>query len=273
MDRYKGGIYMKCTKLLIGVASLTLILAMNMSCASTPAAVTQPVETKTEEKKTLPAKKAKHVERELIDWKGSAIGQDIPVWVEYAVDSDYDSLGKIKTLEGKEVFLAEDRGKNLNILKSWTNNFDVQSNFAKSITNYVLSSFGGVLEGSVNKEADESYLEELVGTFSKAKVVGLVKKMDYWVQTRVIDNDANKSEDIYQYFVVYAMERDDYRNLIDEALGKVDARTEREQELKNEARNIALGAAVLSVIDEAEQKESSEESSEDSNDEVEFLER
>ena len=248
---------MKRTKILLGAASVALILFMNMSCASKPA--NEPVaQTQPEEKKTLPAKKAKHVERELIDWKGASIGQDVPEWVEFAVDSDYDSLGKISALDGKEVFLAENRGKNLNILKSWTNNFDVQANFSRSITNFVVSSFGGVLEGSVNKEQDESYLEELVGSFSKAKIVGLVKKMDYWVETRIIDNDSKKTEDIYQYFVVYAMERDDYRNLIDTALGKVDAQTAREKELKNEVRDIALAAQVLSNMDEANNNSSEE---------------
>lgn len=249
---------MKRTKILMGVVLATASITL-FSCASKP----QPQETSNEKPVTTVAKKQKHVERELIDWKGASIGQDIPEWVSLVVDGETEGLDKsIKGLDGKEIFLAEGTGKNLDILKSWTNNFDVQGSFSRSIKNRVIASFGGVLEGSKNKAQDESYMEELVGSFSKAKISGLVKKTDYWVQTRIIDNDSKKTEDVYQYFVVYAIDKEDYRALIDEALGKVAARNEREQELKNETRNIALAAAVLDMTEDQEAKEASQDDAE-----------
>lgn len=249
---------MKRTKTIAMFSIAAMMIALSISCASKePAAETQPKEPAVE--KTIPTAKAKHVERELIDWKGASIGQDVPAWVYDAVDDNKNALEKIDALQGKVIFIYEGRGKNLNLLKSWINNFDAQAGFARSIKNTVISSFGGVQQGSINDEESDAYLEELVGTFSKAKITGLAKQMDYWVETRIIDNDAKTSEDIYQYFVVYAMEKEDYRFLIDQALGKVDAKTEKEKELKQEVENIALAAAVYDLMDEEGKDQSEDE--------------
>ena len=221
---------------LVLLAGFTVVLA---SCVTTEKA---PVAQQT--------KKAKHVERELIDWKGAAIGQDVPQWVSDAVDGNYDSLSARSELKDKVIFIAENRGKNQNILKSWTDNFDIQGGFGRAVGNYVVAAFGGAQQGSLNDAEAQSYLEDLVGTFSKVKVTGLTKKLDYWVQERVIDNDAKTTEDIYQYFVVYAMDNEDFRTQMDKALGKVDPKTQKQQEVKNKAEDILMSAVILELSEE-----------------------
>ncbi|MBO4319992.1 MAG: hypothetical protein J5857_05930 [Treponema sp.] len=211
-----------------------------MSCATTSGKTgPKPVE-----------KKAKHVERELIDWKGAAIGQEIPVWVSDAVDGNYDSLGNRPELKDKVIFLAENRGKNLNILKSWTNNFDIQGGFGRAVSNYVVAAFGGAQQGSIDDAESQSYLEDLVGTFTKTKITGLVKKLDYWVEERVVDNDAKTTEDYFQYFVVYAMDEDDFRTQMNKALGKVDAKTEKQKEIKRKAEDVLMSAIIFEHMEE-----------------------
>ena len=227
------------------------LLSLTVGCTTTQGLQTQTEEEKPQ--KTAIPQKTRHVERELIDWKGAAIGQDVPQWVAYAVDSDYESLSKLKNLEGKRVFLAENRGKNLNVLKSWTNNFDVQGGFSRALQNQVVAAFGGALEGSINDSEDASYLNELVGSFSKAKITGLVKQQDYWVQTRIIDNDAKTTDDVYQYFVIYSMEESDYRNQIDKVLGVSDPKTEKQEQLRADARDVMLGATILSLTEDEEE--------------------
>ena len=217
-------------------AALALTLA---SCVSTP-----------KETASQPAKNARHVERELIDWKGAAIGQDVPQWVSDAVDGNYDSLSKRTELTGKVIFIAENRGKNLNILKSWTDNFDIQGGFGRAVGNRVVAACGGAQQGSLNDAEAQSYLEDLVGTFSKVKVTGLTKKLDYWVQERVIDNDAKTNEDIYQYFVVYAMDEEDFRTQMNKALGKVEPKNEKQQEVKEKAEDILMSAVILELTEE-----------------------
>ena len=44
---------------------------------------------------------SKHVERELIDWKGAAIGSEIPSWVVDAVDQNYKSISALPQFENR----------------------------------------------------------------------------------------------------------------------------------------------------------------------------
>lgn len=173
-------------------------------CASSPEA---------EAKSDVPV--SKRVERERIDWKGASIGAEIPAWVYSALDEDYKAISRLPQFEGKVIFFEESQGKNLDLLKSNVNNFDVQGAFSRRLSNFVIAKFGGEQEGSKNDVDSESYLKEIVSTFSKTEINGLGRELDYWVKTRYIDNDAKTSQDIYQYFVVYGIDKKDLRIALD----------------------------------------------------------
>ena len=177
---------------------------------------------------------SKRVEREMIDWKGASIGSEIPSWVVDAVDQNYKAISQLPQFENKLIFFAEDQGKNLDMLKSWVNNFNIQGAFSKSVSNFVISKFGGEQAGSKNDETSESFLKEITSTYSKTEINGLSKELDYWVKTRYIDHDKKTSEDIYQYFVVYAIDKNDLKLQLDRALGLVEAKEESQKKLKVE---------------------------------------
>ena len=177
---------------------------------------------------------SKRVEREMIDWKGASVGSEIPSWVVDAVDQNYKAISQLPQFENKLIFFAEDQGKNLDMLKSWVNNFNVQGAFSKSVSNFVISKFGGEQAGSKNDETSESFLKEITSTYSKTEINGLSKELDYWVKTRYIDNDKKTSEDIYQYFVVYAIDKNELKLQLDRALGLVEAKEESQKKLKVE---------------------------------------
>ena len=177
---------------------------------------------------------SKSVEREMIDWKGASVGSEIPSWVVDAVDQNYKAISQLPQFENKLVFFAEDQGKNLDMLKSWVNNFNIQGAFSKSVSNFVISKFGGEQAGSKNDETSESFLKEITSTYSKTEINGLSKELDYWVKTRYIDHDKKTSEDIYQYFVVYAIDKNDLKLQLDRALGLVEAKEESQKKLKVE---------------------------------------
>lgn len=177
---------------------------------------------------------SKRVEREMIDWKGASIGSEIPSWVVDAVDQNYKAISQLPQFENKLIFFAEDQGKNLDMLKSWVNNFNVQGAFSKSVSNFVISKFGGEQAGSKNDETSESFLKEITSTYSKTEINGLSKELDYWVKTRYIDHDKKTSEDIYQYFVVYAIDKNELKLQLDRALGLVEAKEESQKKLKVE---------------------------------------
>ena len=80
------------------------------------------------------------------------------------------------------------------------------------------------------------YLNELVASCSKAEINGLGKKLDYWVKTRYIDKELDSVKDVYQYFVVFAIDKDDFRLQMDRVLGKVEAKTEAQRKLKADVK-------------------------------------
>lgn len=185
---------------------------------------------------------SKRVERERIDWKGASIGAEIPAWVYSALDEDYKAISRLPQFEGKVIFFEESQGKNLDLLKSNVNNFDVQGAFSRRLSNFVIAKFGGEQEGSKNDVDSESYLKEIVSTFSKTEINGLGRELDYWVKTRYIDNDAKTSQDIYQYFVVYGIDKKDLRIALDRALGLAQAKSESQKKMKEDVTEAILEA-------------------------------
>lgn len=200
-----------------------VMLVLFVSCASKKTVI--------HEAKNAPAAE-KDVTREMIDWKGSSIGADIPSWVYDAVEEDYAALSKLPQLQKKKIICAEGIGRDLDLLKSWENNFDVQGTFSKSISNYISAKFGGELSGSKDDSISQNFLDELVTTISRAEISGLSKEMDFWVQTRLKDKLKDSFVDRYEYFAVYAIDNADFEYQIAEAIGAVEAKSEAEKEMK-----------------------------------------
>jgi hypothetical protein len=215
----------------LGIIFVSIFLVI--SCASKPAV---------EEQKPVVSKK---VEREMIDWKGASIGSNIPEWLYYAVDNDVKAISNLPDFENKIIYFAEEQGKNLDLLKSWVNNFNIQATFSRELSNFVIAKFGGELNGSKNEENMEMYLNELVATCSRAEINGLGKKLDYWVKTRYTDNELDIMTDTYQYFVVYAIDKDDFRIQLDRVLGKVEAKTEVQKKLKSDVQKAIEEVSVF----------------------------
>lgn len=51
--------------------------------------------------------------------------------------------------------------------------------------------------------------------------------------------------DIYQYFVVYAMDKEDFRLQLDRALGKVEPKTQVQKELKENVLSAVVEATIF----------------------------
>ncbi len=130
-----------------------------------------------------------------------------------------------------KIFFAEEKGKNLKVLKSWVDNFNAQSQFSKELSSYVQQKFGGELNGNLEDE-EETYLHELVSSFSRNEINGFGKELDYWVQTRKIDKLDKSVEDSYQYIVVYAIDENLYKTQIKEAMENVPVKNAKQDELK-----------------------------------------
>ena len=194
---------------------------------------------------------SKHVEREIIDWKGAAIGSPVPAWVESAINGDKAAFMKMEQFEGKMVLIADQRGKNENALKSWVNNVDVKGGMAKSLSDFVIAKFGSEGQGSPD-EAEEwdSFMSEMTSTFSKMEVNGMLREMDYWVKTRTFDKDSKTSEDLYQYIVVYSIDKSIFNEQLEKALGHIEVKNEKQKKMKDDVKAGILEAQVFGESNE-----------------------
>ena len=129
-------------KCIFGFAIALSVALVLTGCNSTPAnPASTPVATQaTIQPAPTPAKKTPSVTREMIDWKGASIGQEVPSWVIAAVDNDVETLQDLPEFKDSTLFFAESQGENIDLLKSWANNFQVQAEFSKTIKNSILLS-------------------------------------------------------------------------------------------------------------------------------------
>jgi hypothetical protein len=189
--------------------------------------------------KNSAAKPAKEIDRVIVDYKGAAIGGEVPSWVEAVVDDDFETLQSTPSFKDKGLLpvVAVERGKNLDLLKSWANNFSVQSQISRAIQNKVSAEFGGNQEGDKNTEENANFVKELVATFSRTNISGLKKEKDYWVKLKIRDNHKKTEEETYEYYVLYSINQKTLQEQIDIAMGKVEAKTQQQKEMKSEVKD------------------------------------
>jgi hypothetical protein len=172
-----------------------------------------------------------------IDYQGAVIGSDVPAWVESAVNSDLEAIKRIPRFQGRVPFVDYGSGQNLDLLRSWVNNFNIQAGVSRRIANYVEARFGSELEGNKDTPENQNYIKEIIASFSNTRFSGLAKEMDYWIKLRIIDNSKKTVTEEYRYYVVYSMAEADLQYQIDMAMGKIPAVTQEQKEIKNDVEN------------------------------------
>ena len=206
---------MKKRFLLLGLAVAGLTAVVLTSCAGSPSGTT-----------------TSRVQLNIVitDYQGAAIGSAIPDWVEAAINGDLETLKMIPRFQGKIPLVDWGNGQNLDLLRSWVSNFNVQAGVSRRIRNYMEAEFGGKQLGSKDTPENRNFLSELVTSFSHAQYSGVAKEMDYWVKIRFIDNGREE----YRYYVVYSIAEQDLQHQIDLAMGRISAATREQQEIKND---------------------------------------
>jgi len=205
----------------VGMMSLTLF-----SCGSTTK-----VE-KTEVAETsAPAKLP--VESVTYDWQGKSVGAKIPDWVRFASQNDYDAISAMPEYKDKVIFFADGRMDDLEGVKLRTRDFDARTEFSKLLSDNVIAKSGNAYVKSGDEETMK-YIKEISATFSKTNFSGFKKEQSFWTLTRYTDNNKGTFKDEYEYFVIHSMEKNLYQNQIDEIMGKIEAKTEKEREIKDD---------------------------------------
>ena len=88
--------------------------------------------------KVFAAKKGKEakIKIEIVNRPGMAVGSDIPDWISAVLEGDNKRIAKSLKIDLKEsqIFVFSNQGPNLEFLKTWTDQVDVQRQVANSFS-------------------------------------------------------------------------------------------------------------------------------------------
>lgn len=181
------------------------------------------------------AKKAKEAKMkiEIMNRPGMALGTEVPRWVEAVLEGDNKSIAKALKIDLKEyqIFVFSNQGTDLEFLKTWTDQVDVQRQVANSFSMAVGQSANAVFQGTSGDENKKKMaIDQTVKALSAMEINGLLKESQYWMQFRKPKQGVKitkKSPDsayeyYYEYYVVFTMDRDIYDAQLDAALNGIE---------------------------------------------------
>ena len=177
--------------------------------------------------------KEQKVKIEIVNRPGMALGTEIPGWVEAVLEGDNKQIAKSLKIDTKEsqIFVFSNQGDDLEFLKTWTDQVDVQRQVANSFSMAVGQSANAVLQGSSGDESKmQRSIEQTVKALSAMEINGLMKEAQYWIQFKkpkagVKNIKKAKESDFdyyYEYYVVFTMNRNIYDTQLDAALNGVE---------------------------------------------------
>ena len=181
------------------------------------------------------AKKGKEAKQkiEIVNRPGIAIGTEIPGWVQAVLEGENKKVAKSLKIDLKEsqVFVFSNQGTDLEFLKTWTDQVDVQRQVANSFSVAVGQSANAVFQGSSGDENKKKMaIDQTVKALSAIELNGLLKEAQYWMQFRkpkqgvkVNKKSPESSYDYYyEYYVVFVMSRSVYDAQLNAALNGID---------------------------------------------------
>ena len=178
-------------------------------------------------------KKEAKIKIEIINRPGMALGTEIPKWVEAVLEGDNKGIAKSLKIDLKEyqIFVFSNQGNDLEFLKTWTDQVDVQRQVANSFSMAVGQSANAVFQGSSGDETKKKMaIDQTIKALSAMEINGLLKESQYWIQFRKPKQGmkvTSKSPDsafdyYYEHYVVFTMNRDIYDTQLDAALNGVE---------------------------------------------------
>lgn len=181
------------------------------------------------------AKKGKEAKQkiEIVNRPGMALGTDIPDWVQAVLEGENKKVAKSLKVDLKEyqIFVFSNQGNDLEFLKTWTDQVDVQRQVANSFSIAVGQSANAVFQGSSGDETKKKMaIDQTIKALSAIEMNGLLKESQYWIQFRkpkqgmkVNKKSPESSYDYYyEYYVVFVMKRAIYDKQLDAALNGVE---------------------------------------------------
>lgn len=177
---------------------------------------------------------------EIIDYPGITLGSEIPDWVKAVDEGNRSKIAKSLDLSKDEVFVIINKGDNLDFLKTWSDQVDVEVEVAAQFKRVVGQVLNSEMKGSSTAEGTSVYksIEMYSSALKNVVLTGLRKEASYWIKYQILKTgvkkatSANDYEVYYTYYVVYAMDKTLYDTQMTAAISGVEDNTSEAGKLK-----------------------------------------
>ncbi|MBC6712829.1 hypothetical protein [Treponema sp. Marseille-Q3903] len=176
----------------------------------------------------------------IIDYKGAAFGADIPGWVLDAANGDTKNVAKALKLNKQKVWILQNTGDNLDVLKLWTDQVDGRAQISSGIEQTVGDLITAELKGrQIGTTEIDKFVDEFSTRMTNVTLQGLNKVTDYWTKTKTLKSGLKKAKSdddyvyAYTYLVVFSMDEAVYEKQLNTALNDIDTNNEQSALLRD----------------------------------------
>ena len=162
----------------------------------------------------------------LLDWQGSEFGKGVPDWVEYVSSQNYGKLSTLPEAKDKTLIAVEGYGQDRDLLRIWVETDRASGEMTSRIEQAITREAGATTNGDKDlADAKTSMAKALTGVFSQSKINGFQRLSTFWTQVR------KKADGVieYRYYALFGIDNDILDEQLAFAMGKVEAKTEKEQ--------------------------------------------
>lgn len=178
---------------------------------------------------------------EIVDYKGKAMGSEIPAWVKAVSDGAIRKIYKSLELDIAEdkLFVLHNKGTDLDFLKTWTDQVDARAEVAASIEQTVAQTVESELKIiQADSQTRERKAKIYSASMTNLTLNGLMKEGDYWIRTRTPKTDVKNPETAgdyifeYTYYVVFSINKANFDRQISAAMDDVNDNDDQTKFLK-----------------------------------------
>ena len=189
-------------KTLLALAGIAMLLSF-VSCKTT--------EVKESDLRGEAATVSTSVKRKIVDYKGQIFGEPIPEWVKAVVQGQTAKLDKLMPgLEDTKIFVASERGENLDFIETWANSVGLDKKISKIFETVIATSTETMLEGTSTdkKTSVEKNIKDMTASLTNVRLTGIEEKGTYWIQVEEYNEEGKVINSFYEYYIVAAMDMD-----------------------------------------------------------------
>ena len=191
---------------------------------------------------------------EIIDYQGLALGSQIPDWVIAIGDGSQKRVRKSLDIPNSDqIFILQNKGTNLDFLKTWTDQVDARAEIASSIEQTIAQTVQSEMSvKEAGEQVDEKSAQIYSATMTNVTLNGLTKENYYWIKTRTPQVDSKNPKVVknykeeYTYYVVYTIDKKLYERQLAQAMDDIQDNDDQTQFLKEVLSDKLMSSIIVS---------------------------